>query len=275
MMLCRPPLPALRPFVQLIWASDETNDLGAARADRERVLPTGTMHLVFRISDSPLRLYDDEDAPVARTIGHAIVGGARAGYYVRDISTPARSVGAMLQPGASQLVVGVPSGELAERHTPLEDLWGRAADEARERLAEVASPTDQLGLFESILLARMPRLRGLHPAIADALARLATNATVTDVVKHSGYSHRCFLDMFRSAVGLAPKRFGRVIRFQRAVDTMLADRGASLTDVAFAAGYSDQPHFTRDFREFAGVSPGDYRGLAPVSGNHVPLHPRR
>ncbi len=67
-------------------------------------------------------------------------------------------------------MLGVPSGELAERHTPLEDLWGRAADEARGRIAEVASPTEQLRLFESILLARIPRLRGLHPAIADALA---------------------------------------------------------------------------------------------------------
>jgi AraC-like DNA-binding protein len=81
--------------------------------------------------------------------------------------------------------------------------------------------------------------------------------------------------VFRGAVGLPPKIYGRVVRFQRAVERIVAEPGASLTDVAFAAGYSDQPHFTRDFREFAGVSPGDYRGLSPRSGNHVPLHPPR
>ena len=132
MLLARPPRPALRPFVQTLWASDGRDDGG--HAQRELVLPTGAMHVVFRL-DRALRLYADPHDPVGRMIGHSIVGGARSGFYLRDVSQPSRSVGAQLQPAAAGPLLGVPAGELAERHTPLEELWGAEAERIRAQLA--------------------------------------------------------------------------------------------------------------------------------------------
>lgn len=60
-------------------------------------------------------------------MGSAIVGGARLGYYVRDVAEPVWSVGAELLPGAAPLLLGIPADEIAERHTSLEDLWGSGA----------------------------------------------------------------------------------------------------------------------------------------------------
>jgi len=73
---------------------------------------------------------------------------------------------------------------------------------------------------------------------------------------------------------LSPKRCARLRRFQYALCRAAGDSRASWADVALAAGYCDQPHFTREFREFAGLSPGDYRrpaGGSPDRANHVPL----
>ncbi len=270
-MISRDPRPSLSPFVKTLWASDGSGE--PRPGARELVLPTGEMHLVFRLSDDPLRLFRDAADCVGRTVGHAILGGARAAPYVRDVSQPARSVGAQLRPGVARLLLGVPADELAERHTPLEDLWGRAAREMRERLQELSSPERRLDMFESFLAARLPSVRGIHPAVAEALERFALTPDVGPAVRDSGYSHRRFVALFREGVGLTPKLYCRVLRFQRALRLLATEPGLTTVNMAIDIGYSDQPHFTREFREFAGLSPGEYRRLSPAQTHHVPIRP--
>ncbi len=272
MLSTRHPGPRLSPFVKILWATDQTASSRSVATDRERVLPTGGMHLVFRVSDHPLRLFDDINDPSGHIVGHAVVGGARVRFYVREISGPVRSVGVQLHPGAAELLFGVPADELAGRHTPLEDLWGRFAVEARDRLIEAGGPERQLDVLESLLAARLPTVRGLHPAVAHALGRFTTTANVRQVVKESGYSHRRFIALFYRGIGLTPKLYCRILRFQGALKQVAANPAASLVDVALDEGYSDQAHFNREFRELAGVSPGEYRGLSPAFPHHVPIH---
>ena len=99
MVFRRLPGPRLSPFIKILWASDPAASPASVAVDRERVLPTGAMHLVFRLSDHPLRLFNDINDPFGYRVGHTIVGGARAAFYVREISGPACSVGAQLHPG--------------------------------------------------------------------------------------------------------------------------------------------------------------------------------
>src|SRR5256885_11542754 len=112
MLIRRMPKPALRPFVKLLWASDG-KDL-ATTPHRERVVPTGTMHLAFRLSDHPLRLFEDAAATVARIVGHVVVGGARWSFYVRVGFGGARPVGGHLHAGAAAGLCGVACDELSE-----------------------------------------------------------------------------------------------------------------------------------------------------------------
>jgi len=271
MLLTRPPQPILRPFVKTLWALDGSTSPSPGLADRERVLPTGMMHLVIRLSQHPLQLFDYPNDRTGRELGYAIIGGARSSFYVRDISEPSSSVGAQLLPGASELLFGSPADELAGRHTPLENLWGRSAVEARERLLECHSLEEELDVFESLLIARLPRMHGLHPAVAHALDRFTTTTDVREVVRQTGYSHRRFIALFSRAVGLTPKLYCRVRRFQHGLELAGERQSSSKVEVALGAGYSDQPHFNRQFREFAGVTPSEYDQLSPSSPNHVAI----
>jgi AraC-like DNA-binding protein len=232
-------------------------------------------HLALRLGSTPLCVFDSVDASVSRTVSTAVVGGARASFYVRDVSQAVSTVGAMLEPGAASLLLGVPAEELAGHHTPLDALWGSTVESMRAQLAEAPSLPARLTLFERLLSARLPRLRGLHPAVAEGLMRLAHEADVAAAVAASGYSHRRFTTLFRAAVGLPPKLFCRVQRFTRALREAEAGsthaRPHSWSALALAAGYSDQAHFNRDFREFTGLTPGRYRALAPTFAHHVPL----
>lgn len=153
----------------------------------------------------------------------------------------------------------------------LDALWGGAAESLRMRLVEMPRAGDRLDLLEVTLAARLPRLRGVHPAVAAALVAFRAHASVGTAVAASGYSHRRFITLFRRDVGLSPKLYCRVARFRGALAPLRETSHASTIEIALAAGYSDQPHFHREFREFAGLSPGRYRTLAVENAHHVPL----
>jgi AraC-like DNA-binding protein len=265
-MPVRSPVPALRPFIETLWVS--VSDAPASRSIpcREYALPAAGMHLVIRLSGQPIRLIDAA-FPDGCDYGYAVIGGARSRYYVRELMEPSLAIGATLLPGAAELLFKVRADELAERHTRLEDVWGYQVAALRQRLIETAQPEKQLDLFESFLLNRLPAIKGMHPAVAQALAQMRGTTNIDWLAKQSGYSHRRFIELFSSTLGLTPKLYCRVQRFQKAV-RMVTGPG-DWTDIAFDLGYSDQAHFNREFREFSGMTPAEYRKLAPISPGHV------
>jgi AraC-like DNA-binding protein len=164
--------------------------------------------------------------------------------------------------------------ELADRHVALDAIWGTRGVDLHHRLLSAAEPKELFRILEQSLSARIHRPLLLHPAVAQALASppadVSSPARVGDVQRASGYSPRHFIALFRSAVGLNPKHYYRIRRFNSAVRSLAAGKGAGLSDIAAACGYSDQAHLTREFREFAGVVPTQYR----AGGVDRPLHHR-
>jgi AraC-like DNA-binding protein len=272
-MTQRLPAPHLRAFIKLIWISGTREHLANAR---EHVMPSGEMHLVFRLTGPPVCIFE-AGASLPRTVGHAVVGGARSAFYAKEVAGPSASVGAQLYPGASEYLFGATSEELAERHIPLGDLWGAQAAAALAQLQAAPTPEACMGVLEQRLAARLPVLRGLHPAVAQAL-RVAHGAQRVDaLVRASGYSHRQFNALFRRAVGLSPKAYVRVLRFQSVLQQSHRLAGqqapAAWADLALQAGFSDQAHFNREFREMAGVTPEAYRQGVGAHAAHLVLPP--
>lgn len=268
------PHPSLAGFIKSVWVGMPGDK--ASPASREHILPSGDMHLVFRLRGPEIRIFDDQHPADGLGLGHAVVGGARASFYAKEVAGTSETVGVQLMPGAALALLGLPANELAGQHTRLEDLWGNSARWMQEQLAEAATPAQKMQGLQGILRAR---LKSTSPSVASpamvwAAAQLKAGATVRQTVAQSGYSHRQFIQLFSHHVGLAPKQYSRVQRFQRALGLLhhgVAARPVSLADVAQDAGYSDQPHFNREFRECSGFTPEQYRQAPVLSPNHVPL----
>ena len=241
----------------------------------EHVLPTGQMHLVFRLSGAPLQLRPDGlGDPPLQTLHGPVIGGARSSFYIKRLGTPATSVGALLRPGAARALLAADASELAERHTPLADIWGADASLASEQIASAVDPVTQLAMLARILLRRLTHhaaLPALAPDVQQAIAGLRQAQRVSDVVGHSGYSHRALLVRFRQATGLTPKAWSQVWRMQRVLDSLRTDPACSLARLAADCGFSDQAHLNRAFRAFAGVTPPQYRQQSPRHRNHLPM----
>ena len=117
-------------------------------------------------------------------------------------------------------------------------------------------------------LAERIRGAGISQVVSFALSRIELGWSVTRIVERSGYTHRHFLSLFRGAVGLGPKEYARLVRFGRALDG-LVEQAQRPAEVAITTGFSDQAHFNREFRAFAGLTPGEYLALSPRQRHHV------
>lgn len=267
MIIQRDPSGALRPFVKLLWASDEPEN--PAPANQERMIPTGSMHVVYRLSDHPIRIFESTIDDRGQDLGFGVVAGLRSRYYIKDICRPLRTVGAVLRPGLAGSLFGVTAQDVAERHIPIQDLWGQNSVDLLERLHRAVTLQQQLNVFESHLASKIPPNNSVHPAVAYALKVIPVRGNISKIVKETGYSHKHFIELFRTAVGQSPGLYFRIIRFQQALKRLIVP-SASLIDIALQAAYSDQAHFNREFRDIAGITPGEYRNSRSES-HHVPV----
>jgi AraC-like DNA-binding protein len=266
-LISRAPHPILRPFVELVWATEP--EAGDPIALRERMLPAVSAHLVIRLSGGPLRLFAGDTDETGTIVSHAVVGGVRDAAYLKDSSDPAPTVGVVFRPGAAGAFLGVPTDRFAGCHTPLDAFWGPDVERLRAELAEAAELEHRIAILERALMERLPRIRGIDPAIVQSALLLGRQRPVGQVAAALEVSHRHFIVRFAAAVGLTPKRYARLVRFGRALRRLERQPETPWAELAQDAGYADQAHFNRDFRSFSGISPGRYREMGGT-GRHVP-----
>jgi AraC-like DNA-binding protein len=235
------------------------------------MLPSGGAQLLFALHEKPILCYPSASGnPIAWS--GSIVHGPQSSYYVAGPKPKGSVVGVSFRPGGAGAVLGAAMTELVDRHVMFDAIWGRQGVDLHQQLISTAEPKEMFRILEQSLRTRIHRPLLIHPAVAHALtsypADVTSPARVTDIQRASGYSPRHFIALFRHAVGLNPKHYYRIRRFNSAARNMAAGDGWSLSDIAAGASYCDQAHLTREFREFAGVSPTKYR----PSGRDRPLH---
>jgi AraC-like DNA-binding protein len=134
-----------------------------------------------------------------------------------------------------------------------------------ERLAEARSAEEVARTVEFFLLSLLDRSRRtVHPVVLEAAGRIAAGwggERIETVARDLGVSRRQMERLFLAQVGVGPKRFASLARLQWVLANL--DRRRSWADLAFEAGYADQAHFVRTFRERVGMTPGEYARALP------------
>jgi AraC-like DNA-binding protein len=171
----------------------------------------------------------------------------------------ARCVQVNLTPLGARALLGRPLADLANRVVALEDLLGRDAHELVERLHDAPGRRERFALIDEELLRRAEAARPLPPDVTWAWRRLVQTGggvAVAELAAELGCSRRHLTGRFGEELGLPPKVCASLLRFRRAVDALLRGGEAGLAAVAAACGYADQSHLNREFRRFAGATPG-------------------
>lgn len=272
--LSRPSAP-LSQFVQFFWYWE-----GAPTThDKERLMPTGEAGIIFNLRDEPIQIYDWRNLNRFESFSQAVLAGARSEPFVIDTLQQERVFGIQFRAGGSFPFFSMPSSEVENRDVSLECVWNAAATSMRERLLEAESIPEMFAIAEEALAQQIVRPPELHPAVAFAARRFSKHphtTTVASVLNAIGLSHRRFSRLFHDQIGLTPKAFWRVRRFQHVLKSIHARR-TEWTQIALDCGYFDQAHFIHDFQSFSGFTPTSYtENFFRHEGtnghiNHVPL----
>ncbi len=238
------------------------------------MLPTGAAQVVVNLAEDRTRGYDEGRGFAVTEGPGSLLCGASTRYGVIDTDEQFDVVGAAIAPGGLVALGPAPAEAYADADVPLDALWGHeAVDRLRTQLLEAASGAARLDVLEAALLERW-RERAIHPAVACALhafARRPATATVADAVAASGVSARHLIDRFTAQVGLPPKRFCRVRRFQLALARAARGTPDDWATIAADCGFADQSHLIREFHAFAGMPPSAYLDRRATHHNHVAI----
>jgi AraC-like DNA-binding protein len=266
----RVPDPPLREFVSLLW---DWHDVTKPHA-MERLMPNGETALIVNLKDDLIRIYDKDSLALSQTTRGCILVGPHSQPAVIDCEEQECVFGIQFRAGGSFPFFGMPADESTNQQIALEDVWGREDGYSfRDELLAARTSQARFDVAEQYLMARLG-VRGAHPAVAFAIREIScqpSDRRIADITEATGLSARRFIQLFREQVGLTPKTFCRVRRFQHVIASLHQQKQVDWTEVALGCGYYDQSHFIHDFRGFAGVSPSMYLANATEHMNHVPV----
>ncbi len=274
------PFPPLGDFVQDLWLYE---DYAPPSHLNERIVPSGTIELVINLQENELRIYDTVPAKSAKRFAGALVSGTYSKSFVSDVAEEKSIMGVHFKPAGAFPFLGISPDTLADRHINLEQLWGRAARDLRDRLSEATSPRERFQILEAALLQNLSRPLHHHwavPAVLHEFAKPGTRPLIREIARDLGLSQKRLISVFAAETGITPKLFGRIQRFHRAMNTALEARGrCDWSQVALSCGYCDQAHLISDFVEFSGLTPEQYLGEIRLLSkqdfrrkrNHIPV----
>lgn len=219
-------------------------------------LPDGEAELIVRLSDTR------GDAYVIGTRLHVLQKGGT--------DVPPLAIAVRFKAGGAYPFFGVPMAELTDRVVNLDTLWGAEGARLRERMHDSLSLAEKVTVLETALTERLRRGDVFEPASSHVVRRAVRAISqspelprVSALARGLGVSERQLRRAFDDVVGLGPKVYARVVRFQRA---MRASKHSATPDwgaIAAATGYYDQAHLISDFRSLTGVTPVALLRAAP------------
>jgi AraC-like DNA-binding protein len=255
----RVPAPPLDRFIDDIYCLT-----GVPRHRRMNVPPMPSAHLFINLG-GPTRLWDSDPAVPPAVFADGWFMGVWTRRFLLEYPARVRVVGVHFKPWGISPFADMPASELAGRWVPVDAVWQRSLDRIRNQVGDSSSAAETLLVVEEELRTRLAEApsRGLG-LVQHAGGRLETSGGAVPVgvlADAAGVSANHLAAQFKSHVGVTPKLVARIYRFARLIVSVDAARPVDWPGLAHTAGYFDQAHFSREFKNFTGHTPTEYLAL--------------
>ncbi len=256
------PSPALAEFVRYYVYCDFV-----PVADLPHPMTVSLFPVVNFFLANPCRAFEYADATLRRLSPAVVIGPCDR--RVADVYPDGRyaSLMAVFQPTGFYRLFHTSPHEVRNFAFNAVDVAGNCITQAHDHIREQKTPEAMAQALDSMLRDRSRHALPVTPLrqAADSLLDARGHFRLSDIAHASGLSDSSWRRRFLEQIGIAPKRFSRMIRFRNAVALKLSSPRRSWTDISIDAGYYDQAHLITEFREFSDCIPSTFlRELAAM-----------
>jgi AraC-like DNA-binding protein len=258
MTYCRviPPAQLRRHIEAFSYWEEDTQPSDA----RVAIMSSRAMSIQIDLHDTELRWYDGETLSRRHVLKGVTLSGVQTKRFGIDSYQP-KIVRVIFRPGGAYPFFAPPAADFRDTAISLEDIWGAEAEHLQQRLVQAPTQVDIFRILTEVLASAAARPLANHPAVSFALLqaeREPQRTSVASLAQAADLSRKRFIDLFTREVGMTPKLYLRMTRFERLLRDIFRHSSVHWAETAAEYGYFDQSHLIRDFHDFAGMTPTEY-----------------
>ncbi|MDR2282501.1 MAG: helix-turn-helix domain-containing protein [Sphingobacterium sp.] len=238
------PINVLQDYIQYFWVLEDHTD----NSDRTffRVIPDGVPALIYQ--EGPSLFYDHRSLALPQLY----IYGQSSRYIENSVTGYFRIIGVYLHPTALKTIFNIDAFEFSNQNIPLADI---VSDNILEQLMNASTTDEKIAIMSDFFLKRIQSVKFNDEKATFATTLLQKGASLKDIQAEMALSERSLERLVKQYVGMSPKMFSRITRFQSGLDILRKSGSHNLTTLAYAKAYFDQSHYIREFKEFTGTTP--------------------
>jgi AraC-like DNA-binding protein len=240
----------LRKYIQCYWSAYSERP---PFRDQETLIPDGTIEVMFNFGDPYAQIINNARSEIK---GSHIIGLRKKALVISQTSRQ-NFFCTRFRLGGAYPFFNIPVNKLTNAFFPIHDLLGKEINELEEQLYEARDNSARVALADRFWLRRF-RHQDDHQFIQSVLPELIRTRKVSAITASTGYSYKKTERKFDKILGLSPSDFLKMNRFNRSILEMYSCQSGSLTQIAYEAGYYDQSHFIREFKQLTGLTPKEF-----------------
>lgn len=227
----------------------------------DRFLPDGNIHLIVDLTDYPKFIYDNDTLKEIQACKDVWFSGIRNTFITIPSGKDSEMFIINFRKGKAAPFLQMPVYEFTDQVVDGELALSKNINQLREILLPGTSPAQKCTDASRFLLKHYGNHLHSNACVDYAVNQICRSPQQTTMAALSakiGYSQKHLIQLFREQVGLTPKAFLKIMRFQKAIHDIEQAQHINWATIAAESGYYDQAHFISDFKLFSGFTPGNY-----------------
>lgn len=264
------PSPPLAYFIEHFFYYDGFH----AEHMMEKFLPDGSVDLLIDLTETPKKLFYNEEGTAYSTFRKSWISGMKTEYILIDASV-SNMIGVHFKPGGCYPFIDFPMAGLNNLTIEVDLVWGNEIHSIRDAILHEPVIEGRFKILENYFLQKGKNKMDNHALVQYSVTQLMQSPqvwTIKNLSNKTGITQKHLITLFKKYVGLSPKMFSRINKFQKVIKLVERQQKVDWASLAYECGYYDQAHFIREFQAFSGINPisylekrGPYRNYLPIA----------
>ena len=241
------PIKLIQDYIRYFWVlKDFTDD---TTNKKFKIIPDGLPALIFQNEPNLFFAKDGKAMP------QLFLYGQSTKYTEHRVTGAFKIMGVYLQPTALKTLFCIDAFELNNQNVSLEYVID---EPILEKLVNATSVNEKIDIITHFFLNLIQKIRYSDSKAEFASTLLQNGKTLKEVQEEMNMSERSLERMIKQYVGISPKMFSRIVRFQSGLNALRQTDFKNFTELAYMADYFDQSHYIKEFKEFTGTNPKNF-----------------